>query len=568
MEGLRSAHWFGKADKDGFIHRSWMKRGLPDDAFVGKPIIGICNSWSELTPCNMHLNEIAEHVKRGVWEAGGVPFEFPAMSLGETNILPTAMFLRNLMSMAVEESIRANPLDGVVLLGGCDKNTPAQLMGAASVDLPALVLSGGPMLNGKFRGEDIGSGTAVWRFSEMVRGGTMEMDEFLQAETCMTRSKGHCMTMGTASTMACITEALGVAPPYNGTIPAPDTNRLRLAHLSGRRIVDMVREDLRLSKLLTREAFLNAIRLNAAIGGSTNAVVHLLAIAGRMGVELTLEDFDQVARQVPLLVDLQPAGQYLMEDFHYAGGVPAVLREIAHLVDADAMTVTGQPLSSYWEVAERYGDVVRSSDNPLLESACIAVLRGNLCPQGAIIKPAAATPELLVHRGPAIVFEDIDDYKARVDDPDLGATADSVMVLKGCGPKGYPGMPEVGNMALPAKLLAEGVTDMVRISDARMSGTAFGTVVLHTAPEAAAGGPLAVVRTGDMISLDVPNRTLTLEVRDEELAERMAALPQFESQYDRGYYKLYVEHVTQADSGADFDFLVGGSGFDVPRESH
>lgn len=568
MEGLRSAHWFGKADKDGFIHRSWMKRGLPDDAFVGKPIIGICNSWSELTPCNMHLNEIAEHVKRGVWEAGGVPFEFPAMSLGETNILPTAMFLRNLMSMAVEESIRANPLDGVVLLGGCDKNTPAQLMGAASVDLPALVLSGGPMLNGKFRGEDIGSGTAVWRFSEMVRGGTMEMDEFLQAETCMTRSKGHCMTMGTASTMACITEALGVAPPYNGTIPAPDTNRLRLAHLSGRRIVDMVREDLRLSKVLTRSAFLNAIRLNAAIGGSTNAVVHLLAIAGRMGVELTLEDFDRVAREVPLLVDLQPAGNYLMEDFHYAGGVPAVLREISELIDADAMTVTGQPLSAYWEVAERYGDVVRPIDNPLLESACIAVLRGNLCPQGAIIKPAAATPSLLVHRGPAVVFEDIDDYKARVDDPDLGATADSVMVLKGCGPKGYPGMPEVGNMALPAKLLAEGVTDMVRISDARMSGTAFGTVVLHTAPEAAAGGPLAVVRTGDMISLDVPNRTLTLEISDDELAKRLAALPPFESQYDRGYYMLYVEHVTQADSGADFDFLLGGSGFAVPRESH
>jgi dihydroxy-acid dehydratase len=478
------------------------------------------------------------------------------------------MLLRNLMSMAVEESIRANPLDGVILLGGCDKNTPAQLMGAASVDLPTIVISGGPMLNGKFRGEDIGSGTAVWRFSEMVRAGSMELDEFLQAESCMTRSKGFCMTMGTASTMACVAEALGIAPPYNGTLPAPDARRLRMAHLAGRRIVDMVREDLTMSKILTRDAFLNAIRLNAAIGGSTNAVIHLLAVAGRLGVDLTLDDFDRVAAEVPLLVDLQPAGTYLMEDFHYAGGVPAVLREIEDLLDPDAITVTGRPLRHYWDAAERYGDVVRPREEPILESACIAVLHGNLCPQGAVIKPAAATPELLVHRGPAIVFEDIDDYKARVDDPDLNATPDSVLVLKNCGPKGYPGMPEVGNMALPAKLLAEGVTDMVRISDARMSGTAFGTVVLHAAPEAAAGGPLAVVRTGDMIALDVPGRTLTLEISDEELVARLAALPPFEPPHPRGYYRLYVEHVTQADTGADFDFLVGGSGSAVPRESH
>jgi dihydroxy-acid dehydratase len=565
---LRSAAWFGLPDRDGFIHRSWMKRGLPDDEFSGKPVIGICNSWSELTPCNSHLNEVAEHVKRGVWEAGGVPFEFPAMSLGETNIRPTAMFLRNLMSMAVEESIRANPLDGVVLLGGCDKNTPAQLMGAASVDLPALVISGGPMLNGKYRGQDIGSGTAVWRFSEQVRAGTLDLDEFLQMESCMTRSKGFCMTMGTASTIACLTEALGIAPPYNGTLPAADTRRLRLAHLSGRRIVDMVRDDVRMSSILTREAFENAIKLNAAIGGSTNAVVHLLALAGRLGVPLTLEDFDQLARDVPLLVDLQPAGQYLMEDFHYAGGVPAVLRELADLVHGDAMTVTGQPLSAGWEAAERFGDVVRPLDKPLREDASIAVLRGNLCPQGAIIKPAAATPELLRHRGPAIVFEDIDDYKRRVDDPNLDVSPDSVLVLKGCGPRGYPGMPEVGNMALPAKLLAQGITDMVRISDARMSGTAFGTVVLHVAPESAAGGPLAVVRSGDMVALDVPARTLDIEIDDDELAARLAALPPYENPHARGYYRLYVEHVTQADTGVDFDFLVGGSGSAVPRESH
>ncbi len=568
---LRSSHWFGGVDRDGFIHRSWMKRGMPDDEFSGKPFIAIINSWSELAPCNLGLNEIAEHVKRGVWEAGGVPVEVPVMGIGETNVRPTAMLLRNLMAMAVEETIRANPIDGVVLLGGCDKNTPAQLMGAASVDLPTIVLSAGPMLNGKYRGKEVGSGTMVWKASEDVRGGRMSVEDFMGAESCMTRSKGFCMTMGTASTMACVVEGMGLSLPENGTLPAPDSRRLRLAHLTGRRAVQMVAQDLRLSKLLTMPAFENAIRVLAAIGGSTNAVVHLLAIAGRVGVPLTLADFDRCGQGVPLLVDLQPAGRFLMEDLHYAGGMPAVLAEMAaagHL-DPNAPTVLGQPIATYCEDAECYDrEVIRTCAEPLQADACIAVLAGNLCPNGAIVKPAAAEPHLLHHRGRAVVFEDIEDYKARIDDPDLDVDADSVLVLKGCGPKGYPGFPEVGNMALPSKLLAAGVTDMVRISDARMSGTAYGAVVLHTAPEAAAGGPIAVVRDGDWITLDVAGRTLDLEIPDDELAARLAAWVPREVPPTRGYYKLYVDSVLQADRGVDFDFLVGGSGAEVTRESH
>jgi dihydroxy-acid dehydratase len=568
---LRSRHWFGALNKDGFIHRSWMKRGLPDDEFSGKPFIGIINAWSELAPCNLGLAEMADHVKRGVWEAGGVPVEVPVMGIGETNVRPTAMLLRNLMSMAVEETIRANPLDGVVLLGGCDKNTPAQLMGAASVDLPTITMSAGPMLNGKYRGEDVGSGTMVWKFSDEVRGGRLSVDDFMAAESCMTRSKGFCMTMGTASTMACLVEAMGLSLPENGTLPAVDTRRLRLAHLSGRRIVQMVEEDLRLSQVLTMSHFENAIKALAAIGGSTNAVVHLLALAGRVGVPLTLEDFDRCGERVPLLVDLQPAGRYLMEDLHYAGGMPAVLSELARAghIDGGVQTVAGTPLETYYEDAVVVNrEVIRTCDEPLRDNSCIAVLRGNLCPQGAIIKPAAADPDLLRHRGRAVVFENIEDYHARIDDPELEVAADDILVLKGCGPKGYPGFPEVGNMALPPKLLANGVTDMVRISDARMSGTAFGAVVLHTAPEAAAGGPLAVVRNGDWITLDVPGRSLTLEVSDEELAERLAGWVPQEVPPERGYYKLYVETVLQADRGADFDFLVGASGSEVTRESH
>ena len=571
MTELRSAHWFGGLDRDGFIHRSWMKRGLPDDEFSGKPFIAIINAWSELAPCNLGLNEIADHVKRGVWESGGVPVEVPVMGLGESNLRPTAMLLRNLLAMAVEETLRANPVDGVVLLGGCDKNTPAQLMGAASVDLPTVVLSAGPMLNGKYRGKDVGSGTMVWKASEDVRGGRMSVDDFMAAESCMTRSKGFCMTMGTASTMACVFEGMGLSLPENGTLPAVDSRRLRLAHLTGRRAVEMVTEDLRLSKVLTMANFENAIRVLAAIGGSTNAVVHLLALAGRVGVPLTLEDFDRCGEHVPLLVDLQPAGRFLMEDLHYAGGLPAVLAEMeagGHL-DSDAPSVLGEPISAYYADAECYDrEVIRRCEEPLQANSCIAVLRGNLCPNGAIIKPAAAEPHLLVHRGRAVVFEDIEDYKARIDDPDLDVDADCVLVLKGCGPKGYPGFPEVGNMALPSKLLAAGVSDMVRVSDARMSGTAYGAVVLHTAPESAAGGPLAAVHNGDMIALDVPGRTLTLEISDDELEERLATWTPREKPPERGYYKLYVDSVLQADRGADFEFLVGGSGSEVARESH
>jgi L-arabonate dehydrase len=566
---LRSQDWFGKQDKDGFIHRSWLKnQGYPDDMFDGRPVIGICNTWSELTPCNGHFRELAEFVKRGVLEAGGFPLEFPVMSLGETQLKPTAMLFRNLASMDVEESIRGNPMDGVVLLMGCDKTTPSLLMGAASCDLPTIGISGGPMLTGHFRGKQIGSGTGVWQMSEDVRAGKMSQEEFTAAESCMHRSKGHCMTMGTASTMACMVESLGVSLPGNAAIPAVDSRRYRLAQLSGRRIVEMVREDLVLSKILTRQAFENAIKANAAIGGSTNSVVHLLAIAGRLGVKLELEDWDKLGSTLPCLVNLQPSGQFLMEDFYYAGGLPAVLREISGLLNREALTANGKTVGENVANAPVWNrDVIKAIDEPFKANAGIAILRGNLAPDGAVIKPSAATPKLLKHRGRAVVFETIEDFKARIDDEDLEIDENCIMVLKGCGPKGYPGMAEVGNMALPPKILRKGITDMVRISDARMSGTAYGTVVLHVAPESAAGGPLALVKTGDVIELDVPARRLHLDVSDAELAKRRAAWVAPETP-KRGYYKLYVEHVQQADKGADLDFLVGGSGTTVTRDSH
>ncbi|HEX3468657.1 MAG TPA: IlvD/Edd family dehydratase [Candidatus Elarobacter sp.] len=567
---LRSAEWFGKRDRDGFIHRSWMRaEGFAPDVFDGRPVIGICNSWSELTSCNVHLRRVAESVKRGVWEAGGWPLEFPTISLGETYMRPTTMLFRNLMSMDVEESIRANPIDGVVLLSGCDKTTPAQLMGAASVDLPAIMVTGGPMLNGKYRGGEIGSGTMVWQFSEEVRGGRKTWDDFFEAEAGQSRSNGHCMTMGTASTMASMAEALGIAPTGNAAIPAVDSRRYALAQLAGRRIVEMVREDLRMSKILTRDAFENAIRVNAAIGGSTNAVVHLLAIAGRAGVPLELDDFDRLGHDLPLLVDLQPSGRHLMEDFYYAGGVPAVVRELGDRIHRDALTVSGRTIGEMTADAPCWNrEVIRPFDSPVQERAGIAILRGNLAPNGAVIKPSAATPSLLTHRGRAMVFEDVEDFRARIDDPDLDVDAGSVLVLKGAGPRGYPGMPETGNLPLPPKLLAQGVTDMVRISDARMSGTAYGTVVLHTSPEAAVGGTLALVQTGDAIELDVPNRRLDLIVSEAELDRRRAAWTPAPPAFERGYAKLYTEHVLGADRGADFDFLVGGSGAVVAREMH
>ncbi|HWL66849.1 MAG TPA: IlvD/Edd family dehydratase [Geminicoccus sp.] len=570
MRKLRSHAWFGGLDKDGFIHRSWMKnQGHPDEMFDGRPVIGICNTASDLTPCNTHFRGLVEHVKRGVYEAGGFPVEFPVFSCGESNLRPTAMLFRNLASMDVEEAIRGNPIDGVVLLAGCDKTTPALLMGAASCDLPTILLSGGPMLNGHYRGRTIGSGTDVWKLSEDVRAGVITLGEFMAAENAMSRSPGHCMTMGTASTMASMAEALGVTLSENAAYPAVDARRARLAHLTGRRAVQMVVDDLRLSKILTPAAFANAIRVNGAIGGSTNAVVHLLAIAGRIGVDLTLEDWDRLGRDVPCLLDLMPSGRFLMEDFCYAGGLPALMSRIADLLDLDALTVSGQTVGQNIAAAQVFDDeVIRPRDRPLAAQGGIAVLRGNLAPGGAIIKPSAATPELMQHRGRAVVFEDIDDYKRRVDDPALAIDPSSVMVLKNCGPKGYPGMAEVGNMALPKKLLQQGIRDMVRISDARMSGTAFGTVVLHTAPEAAAGGPIALVRDGDLIELDVAGRRLHLAVDEAELTRRRAAWAAPEPAMGSGYQKLYVDHVLQADRGADLDFLVGCRGAAVPRESH
>jgi dihydroxy-acid dehydratase len=569
---LRSAAWFGRTDKDGFIHRSWMKnQGFPPDVFDGRPVIGICNTWSELTPCNAHLRALAERVKRGVWEMGGLPLEFPVMSTGETNLRPTAMLYRNLVSMDVEESLRANPLDGVVLMCGCDKTTPALLMGAASCDLPAIVVSGGPMLNGKFHGKDIGSGTDLWRFSEDLKAGKMSQLDFVEAESCMARSAGHCMTMGTASTMASMAEALGMSLPQNAAIPAVDSRRSVLAQMSGRRIVEMVREDLAPSKILKREAFENAIRVNGALGGSTNAVIHLLAIAGRVGVPLTLEDWDRIGRDTPTLVDLMPSGRFLMEDFYYAGGLPAVIRSLAEhqLFHANALTVTGRSILDNCSDAPNWNhEVIRPFDNPLVERGGMAVLRGNLAPDGAVIKPSAASPALMRHRGPAVVFSTIEEYHRRIMDPDLEVDENSVLVLQNCGPKGYPGMPEVGNMGLPPKLLDRGVTDMVRISDARMSGTAYGTVILHVCPEAAAGGPLALVRDGDMIEVDVHERRLCLDVSDEELERRRSEWTPPSHAMKGGYQQMYVQHVMQASLGADLDFLVGCRGNKVPRESH
>jgi len=569
---LRSTAWFGRQDKDGFIHRSWMRnQGFPEDVFDGRPVIGICNTWSELTPCNAHFRGLAERVKRGVWEAGGFPLEFPVMSLGESNIRPTAMLFRNLVSMDVEESIRGNPIDGVVLLCGCDKTTPALVMGAASCDVPAIVVSGGPMLNGKYHGRDIGSGTDVWRFSEELKTGAITYSEFRDAESCMSRSAGHCMTMGTASTMASMMEALGLGLPQNAATPAVDSRRSVLAHLAGRRIVEMVREDMRISKILTRKAFENAIRVNGAIGGSTNAVIHLIAIAGRVGVPLTLDDWDRLGRDVRTILDIMPSGRFLMEDFFYAGGLPAVIRTLGEhgLIHRDAVTVNGRTLWDNSREAPNWNEeVIRPHDRPLVEHGGIAILRGNLAPDGALIKPSAATPALMKHRGRAVVFENIEHYHQRVDDPALDIDETCALVLKNCGPRGYPGMAEVGNMALPAKILRKGVTDMVRISDARMSGTAFGTVVLHACPEAAVGGPLALVRDGDFIELDVEARRLHLAVSDEELARRRSAWRPPDLGLTGGYQKLYVDHVLQADKGADLDFLVGCRGNAVPRESH
>ncbi|MDB9694124.1 IlvD/Edd family dehydratase [Acinetobacter nosocomialis] len=571
---LRSAAWFGTTDKNGFMYRSWMKnQGIPDHEFQGKPIIGICNTWSELTPCNAHFRKIAEHVKKGILEAGGYPVEFPVFSNGESNLRPTAMFTRNLASMDVEEAIRGNPIDGVVLLTGCDKTTPALLMGAASCDIPAIVVTGGPMLNGKHKGKDIGAGTIVWQMHEELKAGKIDLNEFLSAESGMSRSAGTCNTMGTASTMACMAEALGTSLPHNAAIPAVDSRRYVLAHLSGMRIVDMVHEDLRLSKILTKEAFENAIKVNAAIGGSTNAVIHLKAIAGRIGVDLQLDDWNRVGRGMPTIVDLQPSGRFLMEEFYYSGGLPAVIRRMGEanlLPNPQALTVNGQTIWENCQQSPIYNDeVIRKIDNPIRQDGGMCILRGNLAPKGAVLKPSAATPELMKHRGRAVVFENFDDYKARINDPDLDVDETCILVMKNAGPKGYPGMAEVGNMGLPPKILAKGITDMVRISDARMSGTAYGTVVLHVAPEAMAGGPLAVVQNGDFIELDAYAGKLHLEVSDEELQQRLEnlappALPSFIG----GYRKLYVEHVLQADEGCDFDFLVGCRGSEVPRHSH
>ena len=564
----RSSLWYGNKDRDGFIHRSWMKnQGFPDHAFDGRPIIGICNTWSELTPCNSSLRDLAEGVKRGVWEAGGFPVEFPVMSLGETQMKPTAMLFRNLLAMDVDESIRAYGIDGVVLLGGCDKTTPGQLMGAVSVDIPTIVVSSGPMLNGKWQGKDIGSGTDVWKFSEAVRAGDMSLSEFMAAESGMSRSKGVCMTMGTASTMSSLVEAMGLSLPANGALPAVDARRMALAHLTGKRIVEMVDEDLKLSEILTRDAFINAIITNAAVGGSSNAVVHLLAIAGRVGVELSLDDID-LGKHVPLLVNCMPSGSYLMEDFCYAGGIPAVLAEISHLLKP-VKTVLGSDLEDYYRDAKCWNrDVIFSFKNPIKRDAGLTVLRGTLAPDGAVIKPSAATPELLEHRGSAYVFENVEDMKANINNEDLPVTKDTILVLKGCGPKGYPGMAEVGNMPIPAKLVKEGLRDMVRISDPRMSGTAYGTVVLHVAPEAAAGGVLALVKTGDEIVLSAKEGRLDLLVDDEELLARSAYMSTPLPDYERGYIKLYIDHVLGADKGADLDFLVGNDTRVPQRESH
>jgi dihydroxy-acid dehydratase len=567
---LRSAQWYAGDGRSAFIHRAWMRRGVPADAF-GRPQIAIANTASDLTPCNRHLTEVAVSVRDGVLSAGGVPLELPVVSLGETQVRPTAMLWRNLAAMATEEMLRANPIDGVVLLGGCDKTIPSLLMAAGSVDLPSVVVPGGPMLTGTFRGVPLGCGTDVWRLSEEVRAGRLAPEAFARSESAMVRSRGHCNTMGTASTMALVAEALGTVVPGVAGTPAPDSRLLEAAHETGRLAVELVASGRRPRSFLTRASFHNAIVALAAIGGSTNAVVHLLAIAGRLGVDLTLDDFDRIGSRVPVLVDLLPAGRFLMEDFHRAGGLLAVLREVRDLLDPTALTVTGRPLVDHLDDAPIWDtEVIRPRSAPLVAEGGIAVLRGNLAPDGAVVKPAAASPHLLRHRGRALVFDSIEDFNTRIDDPDLDVDADSVLVLRGCGPKGYPGMPEVSNLPLPPKLLAQGVRDMVRVCDGRMSGTAYGTVVLHVAPEAAAGGPLARIRTGDMISLDVAARRIDVDLPDEELAARTpseAAVAGY-ARPTRGWERLYIDHVGQADTGADLDFLRGSSGSIVTRDSH
>ncbi|MDF3606266.1 L-arabinonate dehydratase [Paracoccus sp. DMF-8] len=569
---LRSQHWYGGNSRDTIYHRGWLKnQGYPHDLFDGRPVIGIMNTWSDLTPCNGHLRELAEKVKAGIWEAGGFPVEVPVFSASENTFRPTAMMYRNIAAMAVEEQMRGQPIDGAVLMVGCDKTTPSLLMGAASTDIPSIVVTGGPMLNGYFRGERVGSGTHLWKFSEAVKAGEMTQEDFLEAEQSMSRSTGTCNTMGTASTMASMAEALGMALSGNAAIPAVDSRRRVIAQLSGRRIVQMVKDDLKPSDIMTKDAFENAIRCNGAIGGSTNAVVHLLAIAGRVGVDLTLDDWDRCGRDVATIVNLMPSGKYLMEEFFYAGGLPVVLKRLAEAgkLHKGALTVSGATIwDEVRDVRNWNEDVILPADKPLTEQGGIAVLRGNLAPRGAVLKPSAASPHLLTHRGRAVVFEDIDDYKARINDEDLDIDETCIMVMKNCGPKGYPGMAEVGNMGLPPKILRKGITDMVRISDARMSGTAYGTVVLHTSPEAAAGGPLAVVRNGDMISLDVPGRSLTLEISDAELAARLAAWVPLPDPPASGYAWLHQAHVEGADTGADLDFLRGCRGRDVGKDSH
>lgn len=567
---LRSADWFGKDDKMGFVHRSWLRnQGYPDDYFRGRPVIGICNTWSELTPCNGHLRDFAEVVKKGVIEAGGFPLEFPVTSLGETIMRPTTMLFRNLASMDTEETIRANPIDGVVLLTGCDKTTPSTLMGACSVDLPTIVVPGGPMLNGRFKGECLGSGSFNWMVKEKMLVENYSAEDIMEAEIGVARSAGHCMTMGTASTMACMVEALGLTLPGAAAIPAVDSRKKVMAQLSGRRIVEMVKEQMNISKILTRQAFENSIIVNAAVGGSTNFIIHLLAIAGRIGVELNLEDFDRIGSKIPLLVNLKPSGKYLMEDFFYAGGLPVVIKELKKYLHNDVITVNGRTIGENNLTPVCYNqDVIATVDSPLQENAGIAVLKGNLCEQGAVIKPSAATPELMKHRGPAVVFETMEDYHERVDDPNLNIDENSVIVLKNVGPVGYPGMPEVGNVDLPEKLLRKGVKDMIRISDGRMSGTAAGTVVLHVSPESAVGGTLALVKDGDMIELDVEKRKLHLDISDEELKRRRAEWIAPKPMAERGYVKFYIDHVQQAHLGADLDVLQGGSGSEVTRDLH
>jgi L-arabonate dehydrase len=567
---LRSQEWFGGNDKMGFVHRSWLRnQGYPDDQFRGKPVIGICNTWSELTPCNGHLRDFAEIVKKGVLEAGGFPLEFPVMSLGETIMRPTTMLFRNLAAMDTEESIRANPLDGIVLLTGCDKTTPSTVMGACSVDLPTIVVPGGPMLNGKFRGGEIGSGSFNWMIKVKQTSENFSDEDLLEAEVCAARSQGHCNTMGTASTMATMVEALGLTLPGASSIPAVDARKKVMAQLSGRRIVEMVKEDLTLSRILTREAFENAIVVNAATGGSTNLIIHLIAIARRIGVDLKLEDFDNLGSQIPLLVNLMPSGKYLMEDFYYAGGLPVVMKELGDMLHREVITVNGKTFRDNYAKAPCYNeDVIKTIENPLQPHAGIAVLKGNLCENGAVIKPSAATPKLMKHKGRAVVFESMEDYHERIDLPDLDIDENCVIVLKGVGPKGYPGMPEVGNVDLPEKLIKKGVKDMVRISDGRMSGTAYGTVVLHISPESAIGGTLALVQNGDIIELDVANRKLNLEVSDDELARRRAVWKTPEPLATRGYVRIYLDHVEQAELGADLDVLVGKSGSKVDRDLH